>query len=377
MRSIVYALSASALLFLAPAALRAEDAPPSPAERTAKVLKSMPAPSAKAGFKTDLQLLANGVTIGSGHLEAAPDMADGKPVWKLTENFVIEVGPPKKLHNETKEIVAQDLHVLHGEDKQYAEGEDGTTVTAVRTEKGYDLTTKGPEGEKSSSIEADTQTLGSISTMLLFLRNCPAEPALYDVHVLSEEKGEIHTGTVEVKGPGKFSEGDTTFDAWTVSGKVGEHSFEVYLDPADRSLLALRMVEPGVVMLKAGILKAAAPAASAIECGARLALAILTSDEALLAGAIHWPSMFADAKATKAYAGDEAEYKKLIMDGFRTSFKTLAHADAVARVKGAADGAKETVTGDVTVVTFGAPMDKFTYSAQLIDGGWYIIKFPD
>jgi hypothetical protein len=306
-----------------------------------------------------------------------PDATDGKPTWKAVENFLIEVGPPKKLHDETTTILAADLHLLRLDKKEYPEGDAGSTTTAVRTEKGFDLVKKSAEGEKASTVEADAQTLGSITSLVLFLQNCPVEPATYEVHALSEEKGEIHAGAVEVKGAGKFTEGETTLETWMATGKIGEHGFEIYFDAADRSFLAIRM-DSGILISKAGILKAAAPlppAANATECGARLALAILTSDEDLLASAIHWPSMLADAKAAKTFEGDEAEFKKEIMGGFRATFKKLTHADAVARVKGAADGAKETVTGDVTVVTFGAPMDKFSYSAKLIDGAWYIVKF--
>ena len=96
--------------------------------------------------------------------------------------------------------------------------------------------------------------------------------------------------------------------------------------------------------------------------------------ESMLSSAFHWPSMWANSK-TKGFTGDEATFKALTMEQFKSTFKSLARAQASELVaKKFADGAKTEIIDDATFVTLASPMGTIIYTAKSIDGGWFIIR---
>src|SRR5262245_23627482 len=116
MQTRALALSAAALLLVAPVVARGEDAVPlSAADRAAKVLASLPAPSEKAGLKVELELWQLGAKIGTASFVAAPGTADDKPVWNVEEKLLQTKGQPKTLVIESKAVLGRDLHLISAE----------------------------------------------------------------------------------------------------------------------------------------------------------------------------------------------------------------------------------------------------------------------
>ena len=321
-------------------------------------------------------------------LGASAAKAGESTVWHVTEDLALAMGTVKFLRK-VSATLAPDLQLLKFEMNGTERGMTDST-TAVRTEKGFDVTKTTAEGSKSSVVEADTHTIGGLTSLLIFLRHCPAGAATYSLHAFTEKTQEkIDDCTIDVKGAGKFTEGETSIDAWIVSTTLGEGQFDFYFDPADRSPFAIRA--DGALMQRAGLVKldtseidTSKPAASAFDVLSRTYFAFYTSDEKLLAGAIHWPSLLEVAKSTRGYTGDEAAYKIKMMAFFkefffRESFRTLSRAQASAKARSAIKGAKTEQIGDVTVFKFGTrgedPMEN-AYTTKSIDGVWYIVNMP-
>ncbi len=374
MRMLASSVSVIALSLSIASVARSEDAPVSPAARGLAVLASLPAPSEKGAFKFECNLYSGGMVVGQATFEAKVGVVDKSPVWLVEESLRADAGGGRQVIQSKAATLGADLRLLRLEATD-AQGDAKKSTTAIRTETGFNLTKVGPDGTAESKLEADAHTIGTMTAVLVFLRHCPAEAASYELRAFSADSGVVEGGTLDVKGLGKYTEGRVSVDAFVTHAVLGERVMDVYLDPTNREFLAIRS-SAGLSAVKAGLLDmdTSAPTASAVEAGSRFALAILTSDEALLSSAIHWPSLWSVAKAIEGYTDDEAAYKVKAMSELKPTFKTLGRTQASALVAKAASGAKEDVAGEATIVTFGAPMVGFVYTAKAIDDVWYIVK---
>ena len=362
-------------------------APPSPAALAERVSAAFPAPGPKAAFAIDVEVRSAEGPLGTGRFEAVADARDGKPAWKATETLSLGVDD-SKTEQSTTAWLAPDLSLLDLQRKT-TKGREYDQVWARRGEKGLAVRRERRYFREPmlSDVEAPPSTTGTMSGLLLFLRQCPADPAVYERPVYRSDQNEVAAARIEVLGPGRFGEGDAARDAWRASVQIAEDTLTFWLAPGDRALLSIaKEGGKGIRFLPAAAGPARAqdglgydpakPAASALEAAGRFALARLTGDAALASSVLHWESLAKEASA----GGEPVDLeglKKTVLARLTADAQALPAGEAERRVREALAGAtvKSSEAG-IEVVRFGPPLESLSIEVQHIGEGWFVARLP-
>jgi hypothetical protein len=391
--------SVIAVLALVPAVAWAEDPVPaapttpppaapapataSPAEAARKARAAFPEPSEKGAFSVTLDLLMNGTKQGEVTFTVGADVAEGSKTWKSRTELLVGAVEKPQLRRKAAVTLERTLRLVD-EEQSDVEGDKKKTTTIVRTEKGFEVSVvEGDREPVKTSVEAPADaTTAEISSLLLFLRMCPADPAKYEVPAFKGDEKKVTTKTVEVKGAGRMTEAGIGVDVEALVAVVtdGKDVREVFLDPKDRSVLGMHSIDRGSWVVRKGLAKPKdvgpvpdykAGAQSAKEAGIKLGMGTLTGDLDVVADAFHWPSMAGVFKELTGMDLDEEMAKTLFLDGVKSRLQDAKPEEAWVGVKGAADGAKETENedGTVSIRMGGFP----AYKAKAFDGKWLIV----
>jgi hypothetical protein len=389
MRRTPFALAAL-LLVLAPGLARAEEpapapapAPASPADAAKKVRAAFPEPSEKAAFAVEVEVFVGGQVVGTATFSAAADTALDAKVWRLKSKFAQGPADAPLAVTTASSTLERTLRLLH-EEKVAKQGEKQKTTMAVRSEKGFDVGfTEGEKETVKTVAEApDDATTDEIAGLLLFLRMCPADPATYEVTTYDTDERQTRTRKVDVKGAGRLKEESLGLDAeaFVAVLSAGKEVTELFLDPKDRSFLAVHSVDRGFWGARKGLGKVKdagpvpdykQPAKSAKEAGIRLAMGISTGDLEVLEGTFHWESVPEMFKAMGLEIDDPETAKMMLIEGMKPYLKEMEPAKAWPGVKSLIDSAAETKSEDGTVEvkpSGGMP----SYKAKEFDGKWLI-----
>lgn len=241
---------------LAAAVARADKEAPTEAAR--RVLAGFAAPSDANAYAVDFDFYVGGGLLGGGKLAAAPEAVDGKAHWRTTESLTFGPETAPQITVATRALMGGDLRLVEEVRKRTApEGADGTT--AARTEKGFHVTyTKGDKvEEKDHEAHAGTVS-GGVATLVLFLRQVPAEAAEYEMSTWSGEARAVQQRTLTLKGIGRMKDEHLGFDREALHAVAtgGHGPIEVFVDPKDRSFLAFHPVDQPVWVIRKGIVKA-------------------------------------------------------------------------------------------------------------------------
>jgi hypothetical protein len=301
-RTVALALSILALL-LVPTSGRAEDEV-SPAVRFAQRAAALPAPAADAGFIYEGRVLVQGTPFGTYRFVAEPAELDGKPVWKMTDRMSFEMGEMKLLMESTA-LLAADLSVLEGREKQDESG-DVKTAEYRRADAGLNLLRKKGGTEENLVVAVDGGRFPTVTAAALihFCRAALPEAAVYETAVFeawpSEGESPLMAGKIEVKGEGKWKDQP----ALLVTCARGDNSMSIAFAPDTRAFLGMRMTDGDGMeaeLLAPGANETPAPAkddfslpaASAVDAALIATLAIATADTGPLDRICHWPSVHA------------------------------------------------------------------------------------
>jgi hypothetical protein len=134
------------------------------------------------------------------------------------------------------------------------EGADSTN--AVRTAKGLHVThTTGEKVEEKDHDAPDGAVSGGLASLVLFMRQVPAEPADYEMSTWSGEARAVQQRTLSVKGVGRMKDESLGLDreALRAVATGGHAAVEVFVDPKDRSFLGFHPVDQPVWVVKKGL----------------------------------------------------------------------------------------------------------------------------
>ncbi|MCC7137953.1 MAG: hypothetical protein IT460_05935 [Planctomycetes bacterium] len=397
-------LAAVVLLLVAacPRAVRAADAPPAPAPapapapqpapvpeatataRAAAVRAALARPSAADAYKFEADIWLDASRFGTAVYELVPGGTEAAPRWEAHERATVEGGPSAQVHDTTAtldrelRLVRYDRTIRVGgttAKTTRAEWTETRELRVVRTENG------GPE--TSTTLDADPDATATVAGLLLFLRRCPAEPAVYELPLFAHESGAVEVGRVEVRGRGVFRFRDVALDAFVANVTVSGFDLEVYLSPAERAPLAVRQPRREVTFVAKALapsedveaIDTARPAASAREAVARVALGRVSGDLALVEAVVHWPTYAAEERARTGADVDEARLRASVLELLRVAAHGTPRPKADALVRVATERAVETKDGDDVVVRLGYPCDDVVCRAREVDGAWRVVGF--
>jgi hypothetical protein len=374
--------SLAALVLVAPVVAFAEE-PPAPAkksaaERSAALRAAFPAPDAKDGFTAELELFIQGMPAGKVVASAKPATADGRTTWLTEQRVSIDFRGTKQNHVSSA-VLAQDLRIVTA-DYSFQVGEnpaDETHVTPV--DRGIAWTPKG-EGKTATTVEGDASATAAPVGPYLFFRRLPVGPDAHEIPVWDPQKKAISLATVEVKGPATLDAFDVKMPAHLVLSTRGGEPTECFLDPKDRSLLALHNVKRGTWMIRSDLPRNAAepvpdlakPPTSAKGAGMLFAMGILVGDIEAVSRCIHWPSFHEAAQKEQGFPGDADALKDLVLGMITPSLQALKPDDAWRAVRTAAKEAKEESTDAGVRVALPPPHQP--YVAKEIEGRWWIVS---
>jgi hypothetical protein len=371
-----------------------EDAPPSPARRAADVRASFPAPGPAAAFTFEATIVVEGESRprGTATFSARRAAGSAESHWEITETAEIpgpvpegvpEDLPDATLRRQRTEVVLGSDLAFRRYERRVSQGErllestslswgDGNLLKVVHVD--------GRGGEKSASVAADRTATATLSGLVLFLRQCPPEPASYELPIFVHEADAVRAVRVEVTRSSGPREGLPTEARLTASVAMGAWTIAIHVAEKDRALRRIEQQNGATRVVYAAKdssflepLDLSKPAGSAREAGVRLVVGLLTGDDVLVAGAFHWPSVHASEKTTSGFTGDEAALRTDVLAKLKGALGSATRADAERRARDAAAAATQTDDGGQVTVRFGEPFSRFAYHARRIDGAWYVV----
>lgn len=391
--------SVGLLLLAAVAVARAEDAPPAPAmtdapaaaaeptpaERLRAARAALPAPAADRAFTFEADVWLGEAKFGVATYAAKPAGTAAAPRWEVTEHSETHGGVNRQ-RSDTTAVLDRQLRVLSYERSIRVEGEAAATTKVAFTETGeLRVVRTDPDGEETvTTDDGSIDATATLAGILLLLREGRLLPGAYDLPVFVHDSGTVETARLDVRAPGTLEFGTVRREALVAGFTLGAFAFDLYLDPKDRQPLAIRHVGRNITFLAKSFdvaedverLDTDGPAASAKDCGLRLALGLVTGDLALVERTIDWPAYHAASKARGLEEDDVAAFKAMALRAFEQLAQHTDRPKADAVVRGAGAKAVEEPSGDGVIVRLGAPFENVRYRAVATDGAWKIVDFP-
>ncbi|HVG93778.1 MAG TPA: hypothetical protein VND21_04985, partial [Planctomycetota bacterium] len=351
-----------------------------------------PGPAAAFTFEAAIVVEGESRPRGTATFAARPAAGTADPHWEITETAEIpgpvpegvpEDEPDATLRRQRTEVVLGRDLAFRRYERRVSQGERLVESTSLLWGEGSNLKVvhvDGHGGEKSASVAADRAATATLSGLVLFLRQCPPEPASYEIPIFVHEADAVRTVRVEVTRSSGPREGLPAEARLTASVAMGAWTISIHVAEKDR---ALRRIEQqnGATRVVYAVkepspiepLDVSKPAGSAREVGVRLVVGLLTGDDALLAGTFHWPSVLASEKTTSGFTGDEAALRTDVLAKLKGALGSATRAEAERRARDAAGAATETEDGGQVKVRFGEPFSRLAYHARQIDGAWYVV----
>lgn len=355
----------------------------SPIERARAVRAAFPAPSEKAGFTFEAEILFSGTPLGTATYSAKPTGTGEGARWEVIETASIAASPPRNAQDHrTIAALRRDLGLISYYRTVKSEGvPDETTGVTAGESGGFHVVRTGATS-LSRPLEADSTLTATLAGLLVFLRQCPADAATYEMPVFSSDSSQAVTGRIEVKGATPLKLDGSSIPAFFAIASLGDRVFEIFLSAEDRKPLAVGQPSKGVLFLGKGLRKppephpidTTKPPATAKEAGERFALGILVGDWEIVKSSIDWPALLENSRKTDKFEGTEADLQAKILESLKPSFKAFDRQRAEGIIGRAVSKATEVADGDVVEVRFGPPMDAFGYRAKARDKSWAIVE---
>lgn len=368
----------------------------SPAQRLRDARAALPAPAPARAFVFDADVWLGEARFGVARYAAsvlAPE-GDAPARWKVVEHARTEGGPRAQVHDTTAILDAR-LRMVSYERSVRVEGEPAARTKAAFTETGElrvvrtdpdgaetVTTDEGPTGPGGQGVA--TEASATVAGILLLLREARLTPGVYELPLFVHESGTVETARLEVVGPARLAFRAVARDAVLTRFAVGDFGFDLYLDPVDLAPLAVRSPARGVTFLAKALgaaedadpIRTQGPAASARECGARLALGLLTSDLDLVTEVIDWAAYHAASRTRGLVETELVKFKAMALEALAQIAGETPRGKADAVVRGAVAAAVEAPDEDGVVVELGVPLSGIRYRAREGESGWKIVDFP-
>ena len=356
-----------------PAALRAE-----------RLTEAFLAPDGSNAFVFEAGIEVKGRPMGDLNLRAIPDTYDGRVAWRAEEEGTFAAADATTSQGRRSFVwLAADLRLLRQEGTESKTGEESNTSLVRPSKTGLEILRTAHGVEQTRVLDANPRTTTSLVALVLFLRQCPREPATYELPFFDGSRDAVGTAAVEVLAPGRFTHGAASYDAFRAVAKLPtDNTLEIYLAPEDRSPIAIRQSQQGVVILKKSLAVEArpepsfdplAPATSALDAGRKFVFGLLTGDAAYASGTLDLDEWRTRAIARGLKATPE-EFKARFLDWLKPSMKHLSPVEARAALPDLLRGAREDEGsgGDVRVALSDA-VGRLHYTARDGGGQWRIV----
>ena len=314
---LLLALAAAASL---PAA-HAEDPAADPAAAFAAALRTMPAPSAEAGFTFLGVLHVDGKNLGHARLYAQPVGEADARRWETGERYVIKGRAVPTLQSSWARY---DAGFRPERGRSVADG--APAIAWTRTDEGFQTRWRGPteEAKKGEQLFAhEGSSLNTMAATVLFCRHVLTKPGTYATTIFEPEDGvkgqkAFQPVAIEVLGAQDL-QGKKVLAARAVKA---DKTLTMLFAPDTKALVALRLEhgESKVEILPGDMW--VMPAPDAVTAGMRAMFGFAAKQLRVLDDAIDWRSVHAKAlermsPEQRKEHGDIEAFRKRLLAGWQ------------------------------------------------------------
>ena len=304
MKTYAYALVA---LFVLPTLCFAEEAPPTsappvhdPAGAFRAKVEKLPAPSKDDAF----EIRGAGTGMGLAFTvmySAEPTLHEGKPAWHVKQHIQAEEEGTVVMVMALDGLLDPQLRPLTCTESSQQGPLKMKRVTTRKGDQFHVITNDG----KPEQVAAPAHPVASFSALLLFLKHHldPADKATYSADLMTDidKKPGFEARTWRYTGTSKLGDKVTHL----VAGKGTDgRGIQLHYDKESKELLGgafTRGETPVLTWTVGGAPAGDGPSLNgAVDVGLELALGFATAQADLIEKNVHWPTVYAEAKASHA-----------------------------------------------------------------------------
>ncbi len=301
------------------APLAAEETPaPSPEQRMAAVLASLPKPDSGARLEFEGEMLDQGAVVGTLRLSVEAAAAGSAGVWQALDEM--RVGPKgEDLHVRCEALLDERLMGLEGRTVARMRGESDVTLTWKRSPEGYDFTRQEGEAEATSMpLVSAAARVPTLAALVFLAQHLPAEGAAHALGILLVDVNLGADAAVRARTQVLMPLGVGPVEVGGVPTKLPRVALTRQGEPEHDSTLALAQDRKGLLQVngpggetmlrlppKAGPFDFAAPATTAQGAALKAARAFAVADLKALEAVLNWPSIDAKLASNPAFSSLE------------------------------------------------------------------------